>query len=75
MTRSLRSLVASAIAAAALITPALALDSAAGASTTFGAVRCHTVEGCTEGELHHGEHGAEDHLRHETDRLERGHLF
>ncbi len=39
------------------------------------AVHCHTLEGCTEGELHHADHRAQDHLRHERHRIEDGHLF
>jgi hypothetical protein len=74
--RSLRPIVAAlAIAGAALITPALALDAANAHAATFGAVHCHTAIHCVEGEYHHEEHRAEDHLRHEGHRLEHGHLF
>jgi hypothetical protein len=78
MISSLRSLTAAlAIAGATLTAPGLAsvVAAAPASATTFGAVHCHTAIGCTEGELHHGEHRAEDHLRHEEHRVERGHLF
>ena len=39
------------------------------------ALHCHTLEGCTEGELHHADHRAQDHARHEEHRLERGHVL
>jgi hypothetical protein len=77
MTASIRPIIAAlAITGAALTAPALALAAAGHASaTTYGAVHCHTIEGCVEGEYHHREHRAQDHLRHETHRLEHGHLF
>lgn len=54
---------------------ALLAGSIPAAQATPQAVHCHTVKGCAEGELHHGEHRAEDHLRHEGHHLEHGHLF
>jgi hypothetical protein len=63
-----------AIAASAIAAPALA-SAAFAQAATLGAVHCHTAIHCVEGEYHHEEHRAEDHLRHEGHRLEHGHLF
>jgi hypothetical protein len=72
---SIRSLIAaSAIAASAIAAPAVA-SAAFAQAATYGAVHCHTAIHCVEGEYHHEEHRAEDHLRHEGRNLEHGHLF